>query len=324
MPKTDVEIAQAGSYMGHWQGPYELTDDDLQRMVDNMAGEVVIDYEHNTHNPDMEMARAAGWVQRLWVEGSSLWGEVEWTDRAAEMIDQGEYRYLSPVIDLDALDKETGNPIGARLISVGLVNTPFMDDMESVQQNDGIGRTAPVHHSIIQNSFRTTRTNSDRPMENDSKLKAFLNRAASVVGLGSDADELDVLDETRQLRQNAEQVETLKEERDALQNKVSDLESTVSELKEKLQNTEVEQGKALVNSAVEDYRIKKSEREKYLKEMQENPDQTKAILNALPKGVHKPDGKGVDKPSDGGADDTTTFTNSTASNGFLKYASGAE
>lgn len=88
--------------------------------------DLVVDYEHATlkaaetgqQNP------AAGWISKyVWDDDRGLMGEVKWTQRAKDMIDSGEYRYLSPVLEYDTL----GNVRG--LHSVALTNSPALDGM---------------------------------------------------------------------------------------------------------------------------------------------------------------------------------------------------
>ncbi len=59
--------------------------------------EMVIDYEHQTMQ-DVQ-APAAGWIKELlWKGKEGLWAVCEWTARAAEYLQNREYRYFSPVI----------------------------------------------------------------------------------------------------------------------------------------------------------------------------------------------------------------------------------
>jgi hypothetical protein len=64
---------------------------------------LAIDYEHQTlagvgAHPE-GLAPAAGWIGRLEVRADGLWAaDVEWTERARQLIASGEYRYFSPVI----------------------------------------------------------------------------------------------------------------------------------------------------------------------------------------------------------------------------------
>lgn len=307
MAKTDVELVQTGDYKGHWQGPYEVTPDDLERMAQNFSMEVVIDYEHATHNPEADKAPAAGWIQNVWVDGESLYGEVEWTEAAEELIDNGEYRYLSPVINLHAADPNTGNGIGAKLVSVGLVNTPFMEEMESVQ-NDGkgeLGRVQAVSRElVVNNKFQNNAASGDDPSDApeptdqpqqedptmDERLQKFLNKIASVLGINAD-DELDVLDETRQLKQNSQKLEEKDSTIEELQSTIEEQQTTIEELQGKLEAQQEEADEEILNRAIEQGKIRKNKRDFWAEQLEENRENTVAILNNMDEGQVLP-GKG--------------------------------
>ena len=58
-----------------------------------------VDYEHQNDNPDAKAKGpipAAGWIKELRSDAGGVWGRVEWTATAAEMIGRKEYRYISP------------------------------------------------------------------------------------------------------------------------------------------------------------------------------------------------------------------------------------
>jgi phage I-like protein len=97
----------------------------------SVQGRLVIDYEHQSLNTQAngQPAPAAGWFSRMeWREGEGLFAlDVEWTDKASQMIKAGEYRYLSPVI---GYDRSTGAV--TKLVSAGLTNSPALDGMEEV------------------------------------------------------------------------------------------------------------------------------------------------------------------------------------------------
>ena len=110
--------------------PHWTMSADLARQIiaafDAAQTDLVVDYEHATlkaaetgqQNP------AAGWISKyVWDEERGLMGEVKWTQRAKDMIDSGDYRYLSPVLEYDTL----GNVRG--LHSVALTNSPALDGM---------------------------------------------------------------------------------------------------------------------------------------------------------------------------------------------------
>lgn len=91
----------------------------------------LIDYEHQSMRAsEVAPAPAAGWVAALeWRdpadgEPGGLYAVPEWTPRAAAMIADREYRYLSPLF---SYDPATGRVLD--LVSVGLVNQAGLDGL---------------------------------------------------------------------------------------------------------------------------------------------------------------------------------------------------
>jgi phage I-like protein len=62
---------------------------------------------------------AAGWIKDLQVRDDGIWGQVEWTGRAAAMLAAKEYRFISPSIRFDAAIREI-----MRITGAGLVHKP--------------------------------------------------------------------------------------------------------------------------------------------------------------------------------------------------------
>lgn len=60
--------------------------------------QIPIDYEHQTLQ-DVQ-APAAGWIKNIVLRNDGIYGDVDWTDRAADYLKNREYRYLSPVIQI--------------------------------------------------------------------------------------------------------------------------------------------------------------------------------------------------------------------------------
>ncbi|WP_459199055.1 phage protease [Ralstonia pseudosolanacearum] len=93
--------------------------------------QIVIDYEHQTLNAEKngQPAPAAGWFKAMeWRDGVGLFAtDVEWTDKARQMIGAKEYRYLSPVF---GYDKKTGEVL--RILHVALTNYPALDNLPEV------------------------------------------------------------------------------------------------------------------------------------------------------------------------------------------------
>lgn len=73
------------------------------RWFERMGRKLAIDYEHQSFDrlntrPD-GLRPAAGWIGGLEIRDDGLWAvDVVWTERAAELLRNGEYRYFSPVI----------------------------------------------------------------------------------------------------------------------------------------------------------------------------------------------------------------------------------
>jgi hypothetical protein len=98
-----------------------------KRWFDRIGRKLAVDYEHqsfdrfNTRSDGLRPA--AGWIGGLEVRDDGLWAiNVSWTDRAAELLRSGEYRYFSPVIFWT--DEERSDV--AALGPVALTNDPAM------------------------------------------------------------------------------------------------------------------------------------------------------------------------------------------------------
>ena len=82
---------------------------------------LVVDWEHASEHraPQGLDAPAAGWINQLEIRDGEIWGNVEWTPKAAQQIAAKEYRFLSPVFTY----QKAGKQIMA-LVSAGLTNQP--------------------------------------------------------------------------------------------------------------------------------------------------------------------------------------------------------
>ena len=83
------------------------------------GADLPVDYEHQNDKPEARLngpVRAAGWIKELQARDDGLWGRVEWTAAAAEMIQAKEYRYLSPSILYHPKTREIMRVTGAGLV----------------------------------------------------------------------------------------------------------------------------------------------------------------------------------------------------------------
>jgi phage I-like protein len=143
---AEIPIAVTGSWVkdGH---RFSITKEN---------GQVVIDYEHASERPEVakgDAVPASGWIHNLSTKKDpesgkeTLWASVEWTPRAKEMIQGGEYRFFSPAIDWGATDKKTGRSKGATLTSGALTNHPFLEELPAIQLSDTAAK--PVGKTLV-------------------------------------------------------------------------------------------------------------------------------------------------------------------------------
>jgi hypothetical protein len=134
-PRSWIQLATTGDFVSNRYGKFSITRADLGQMLHNFKThtpkaptELPIDYDHLSMDPKKPGdGIAAGWLKRieLRANGDELWGEVEWTPRAAEQIRNREYRFMSPSFVKDYTDKQ-GRQIGTTLIGAAVTNHPYL------------------------------------------------------------------------------------------------------------------------------------------------------------------------------------------------------
>ncbi len=150
-----VQIGQVGRWLGHPAGPETVSRDMLmaakgyfERHFVANGVDLLIDYHHaSTLPPAAEnLARAAGWIQEMELrqDGAELWGKVMWTTQASNAIRQREFRYLSPVLRFNAPDRVSGEPVPLQIPSVALTNTPFLTELEALNDTAGANAGTPT------------------------------------------------------------------------------------------------------------------------------------------------------------------------------------
>ena len=133
---AQIQILPAGDFRGTDGRPAEVPawklDAALAKRViaraKDRANRLVIDFEHQSLKAETngQPAPAAGWFKSLeWREGGGLFTtDAEWTARAKQMIDAGEYRYLSPVFRYDTASGEV-----LEVLMAAVTNVPALDGM---------------------------------------------------------------------------------------------------------------------------------------------------------------------------------------------------
>lgn len=121
-----IELIQAGQQLVGRDGRSWINDEPVGVVAAlNRRGiDLVVDFEHASEikAPKGDEAPAAGWVAVNSLESredGSVWGRVSWTPRGRAAVENREYRYLSPALNVE---KFTGRV--RSISSIGLVNKP--------------------------------------------------------------------------------------------------------------------------------------------------------------------------------------------------------
>jgi len=189
-----VMLARTGAWFGHPTAQQVIEPRHLASALDYFrrhyaahGTDLVIDYHHASMAVPMAKAPAAGWVREMELRngGTELWGRVLWTTEAAGAIARREYRYLSPVFRFDRPDRLTGEPVPLQIHSVALTNTPFLTELESLNEAVAEGpRTGDAKESPSEGGIEMPILDSLA-----AALEAEPAELAARLGLEPDADD---------------------------------------------------------------------------------------------------------------------------------------
>jgi phage I-like protein len=123
---SDIHLLPRGTFHGRdGRGPYKVPDPAkviAATQAHQKGAKLPVDFDHQLeYYTKGDTVRAAGWIDGLRADDDGLHGRVEWSPKAAQMIADREYRYVSPVFH----HTQSGDVV--RLSSVSLVNQPNLD-----------------------------------------------------------------------------------------------------------------------------------------------------------------------------------------------------
>lgn len=138
MPAGDVPewlhllpIAEARTVDG--RGPYRITDAAaLMSASLPEGGKLVLCENHATdlEAPHGRPAPARGWIVALQSRADGIWGRVEWTGTGRQMMEDRQYRGVSPVI------RHTADGIVTGILRATLTNTPNLTGLVSMHHQE--------------------------------------------------------------------------------------------------------------------------------------------------------------------------------------------
>ncbi|MDR0810033.1 MAG: phage protease [Gemmobacter sp.] len=136
-----VHLFPAGKMTGRDGRAFDLADPAALMLDFQVRGlDLPVDYEHRNDRPTANgPVPAAGWIKELKVDEAGLWGRVEWTETAREMIGKREYRYLSPSFLFHQNTRQI-----VRLNGAGLVHNPNLHLTALASEETGMNSATPV------------------------------------------------------------------------------------------------------------------------------------------------------------------------------------
>lgn len=154
---------------------------------------LVIDYEHQTDHSEKngQPAPAAGWIKELSVRSDGIWGRVDWTAKAADMIRNREYRFLSPTF---THSKTKPHTVGV-ILRAALTNSPALELTALATTQDGdpdmefrkaLAKALGLSENATEDDVLKALATS---LERTTALEAIAKASREALKLAEDADE---------------------------------------------------------------------------------------------------------------------------------------
>jgi len=127
----EVEMLRVGNFKHKLYGDLEITEDMLEKMVQNVADNVIgrdvsFDWNH-------EGKKASAWLKEIKVEDGVLIGTAEFTKAGKESVEDGSFAYFSIEYSDDYEDPENGETYGPTIMGGSLTNRPFISKLKKIE-----------------------------------------------------------------------------------------------------------------------------------------------------------------------------------------------
>lgn len=222
-----IEIAKVGTYAGYSDGEFSLTEEVFEEVIRNFNREenplpvyrghadVVASETGATEEPP-----AVGWILGLTQEDGKLFAAVELTQEIEEQIKAGNYKFTSIYMRGDETDRNTGETIGNRLVSLALTNQPFILGCSEIQLSN------------YKNSKNIYMTKESLMAKKLSKVKANeIEEALEAEQAVEDMTENKVMqEEDTMLKKNLSEMEEKKEDESVIASELAILEEAKAAL----------------------------------------------------------------------------------------------
>lgn len=258
------------------RGPYRVGDAAALMAASLAGGKLPLDENHATDlaAPKGGAAPARGWITELQQRDDGIWGRVQWTGTGRKMMEDREYRGVSPVIVHDK-----GLTIGA-ILRASLTNTPNLAGLVALhsQENtmdfrawliEALGLDADAADDAIKAAMT-------RAMEGKAGAVA-LQSIGALIGVAANADAATVLAGFQALKDGAGDENTTIV---ALQSELVDVTGKLNTL---IDNTSRKDSTAFVDAAIAAGRVGvKPQRDRFIAMHMADPVNAAAIIGTLP------------------------------------------
>lgn len=141
----EVQVAPIGQFEGSdHEGnpvPENITKESLDALAERLNSnekEILTDVDHQSVKPGLDRdTKAVGWMSKFYTTVKGLFAKLFLTPFGRKLVEDREYRFLSPVFSLD----DNGNPVD--LHSAAFTNTPaFEGSIEPILNHKAVNQTA--------------------------------------------------------------------------------------------------------------------------------------------------------------------------------------
>jgi phage I-like protein len=193
-----VEVVRTGRYKssGNTSDYYVISEQNIDEIVEsanNAPQPITIDYNHATFvnspvTPEQTVAAGYhhnwGWEKRANPDGSFSAMAVkntEWTPKAKQFIENGEYRFISSVLAFDRAENE--NRYGARILGSSLVPIPNIKGMDPVVLNNAKAILKELKAELNESQEFEVNLNNliHLNMTDKEKMNAYLNEVKAIM-----------------------------------------------------------------------------------------------------------------------------------------------
>lgn len=133
---VDIQIMRVGKWNHPAYGEFSITAETLKEVKANYDANVrgiklAVDENHEPNH------KALAWYTELYqVTEEDLFAKLELTQKGADLLNEGAYRYFSPEIVFYKTDEETGKPITNMLVGGAFTNRPFFKSMQPLMASE--------------------------------------------------------------------------------------------------------------------------------------------------------------------------------------------